>query len=68
MVFVSNISDPYSPAALLGPDGASLLDWARGFLIGRPQPTATYSVEQLEAMGMVGIYRRTASSPPGVTT
>ena len=31
-------------------------EWLKGKHIGRPQATAAYTVEQLEAMGYVGIY------------
>ena len=32
------------------------LDWLKGKVIGRPQASDTYTVEQLEAMGLVGVY------------
>jgi hypothetical protein len=32
------------------------LEWLTGKVIGPPKATATYSVEQLEGMGMVGVY------------
>jgi len=31
-------------------------EWLKGKHIDRPQATATYTVEELEAMGYVGIY------------
>jgi hypothetical protein len=33
------------------------LDYLSDKRIGRPQATTTYTVEQLEAMGMVGVYK-----------
>ena len=33
------------------------LDYLSDKFIGRPQATTTYTVEQLEAMGMVGVYK-----------
>lgn len=32
------------------------LEWLRGKVIGEPQETSTYTVEQLKEMGMVGVY------------
>lgn len=32
------------------------LNWINANIITRPKATATYTVEQLEAMGMVGLY------------
>jgi hypothetical protein len=32
------------------------LEWLDGKIIGRPQATETYTVEQLEAMDLVGVY------------
>lgn len=34
-------------------------DWLRDKMIGDPQPTSTYTVEQLKKMNMVGVYSRT---------
>ena len=31
-------------------------DWLRGKMIGDPQPTSTYTAEQLKKMDMVGVY------------
>jgi len=31
-------------------------EWLQGKVIGRPKATDAYSVEQLEEMGMVGVY------------
>jgi hypothetical protein len=33
------------------------LDYLSDKFIGRPQATTTYTVEQLEAIGMVGVYK-----------
>lgn len=33
------------------------LQWLEGKIIGDPQPTDTYTVEQLKAMGLVGVYK-----------
>jgi hypothetical protein len=32
------------------------LEWLKGKIIGEPQATKTYTVKQLKAMNMVGIY------------
>ena len=32
------------------------MEWLKGKHIGRPQATKAYTVEQLEAMGYVGVY------------
>ena len=32
------------------------MEWLKGKHIGRPQATKTYTVEQLEDMGYVGVY------------
>ena len=32
------------------------LEWVNANVIGRPKATPTYTVEQLEAMSMIGIY------------
>jgi len=32
--------------------------WYESCIVGKPQATETYTVEQLENMGMVGYYRR----------
>lgn len=34
------------------------LEWVNSNEIGRPKATEKYTVEQLEEMGMVGIYRK----------
>ncbi len=31
-------------------------EWLKGKHIGRPQATTTYTIEELEAMGYVGVY------------
>lgn len=35
---------------------AAHVKWLKDKLIGRPKATETYTAEQLEAMGMIGIY------------
>jgi hypothetical protein len=37
-------------------------EWLHGKIIGEPQATETYTVEQLKAMHMVGIYAK--DDPP----
>lgn len=37
------------------------LDWINQNEVGRPKATAHYTVEQLESMGMIGVY---AKEPP----
>jgi hypothetical protein len=43
--------------------------WLRDKRLGQPRPTASYTTEQLEAMGMVGLYLMMArkSLPDGAT-
>lgn len=36
--------------------------WRAQFIEGRPQATEHYTTEQLEAMGLVGLYRRRSST------
>jgi len=31
-------------------------NWLKGKVIGRPQPSATRTVEELEELGLVGVY------------
>jgi hypothetical protein len=31
-------------------------EWLKGKVIGKPQATSAYTVEELEKMGMVGVY------------
>lgn len=66
MRFLSNTSNPSDPMAdiyvIRGIDQsqreavASWREWLKGKVIGRPQASFKYTVEQLEAMGMVGVY------------
>lgn len=74
--FLSNTYDPRRPEVKqylrlsyhdwLDPQGHDRawkrhMEWIDAGVIGRPEATDTYTVEQLEAMGMVGIY---AKDPP----
>ena len=34
------------------------VEWLKDKIIGEPQATETYTVEQLKEMGMVGVYRK----------
>jgi len=66
MKFLSNTSDPSRPDArhrfTYTLDSAEsdqwqrYLEWLKDKTIGRPRATWAFSVEQLEAMGMVGVY------------
>jgi len=66
MRFLANIYDPQRPDAKRWLDlitgqtyeevWAKREDWLRNKLIGRPQATAAYSIEELEAQGIVGVY------------
>lgn len=71
--FLSNISNPksadarkyftHNKEAFLDSELADLewqyyLDWVEKNEIGRPSPTEHYTVEELENMGMVGIYSK----------
>ena len=74
MKHLSNIYDPrredakrmlcYSHNAMLNGQSAidmewqHHLDWVNQNLIGEPQATEFYTVEQLKNMGMVGIYSK----------
>jgi hypothetical protein len=57
MVFVSNITDPRAPEAMLQPELVELAAWLDRHTIGRPQATDDFTVEELERMWMVGVYR-----------
>jgi hypothetical protein len=70
--FLSNIYDPnladakecrcYSHNSILGgPEAMERewqrhLDWINSHIIGEPKATKTHSVEQLKALGKIGIY------------
>lgn len=69
--FLSNTYNPYSPNAkayfrypneaaqdpgLAGLEWRNWLNWIAKNHIGRPVATDKYSVEELERMGMVGVY------------
>lgn len=62
----TNYTDPYKPNHKPMTFGnESYLDAIRRerelydrFIKGRPQATDTYTVEQLEAMGMIGLYEQ----------
>ncbi len=66
MKWLSNIHDPKDPQAQMyvarsfheTPEEAWAhhQEWLKGKVIGEPQATEAYTVEQLKAMGMVGVY------------
>jgi len=72
MKFLSNTHNPFLPdtkkfhcfsfhAIQGGPEACEEewrqhMDWIKSNLIGRPQASKHYTVEQLEDMGLVGIY------------
>lgn len=66
MRFLSNTFNPLDPMAdtyairEIGQSQqeavASWREWLKGKVVGRPQATFKYTVEQLESMGVVGIY------------
>lgn len=65
MRHLSNIYDHRKPDARnTTPEEAwrQHLEWINRNVIGRPQATETYTVEQLEAMGMIGIYAPEAAA------
>ena len=67
MIWLTNTYDPtredakYSLSVALNENRdeqwAKYLVWLDGFIIGRPA-AGIHSVEELEAMGMVGVYRK----------
>lgn len=75
--FLSNLTDPYSENAKLylalsydewrgGPQErdrawARHMEWVNANVIGPPKATDAYTVEQLQKMGMVGLYARPES-------
>lgn len=63
MTWLTNLADPetYPPEASVWVAKAQA-DFLRGKVIGPPQATSTYTVDQLRAMGMIGVYS------PGDTT
>lgn len=64
--WLSNTHDPKDPnakeyvATFIGQSREQAWEmhqrWLAGKLIGKPQATAFYSVEELEEMGIVGVY------------
>ena len=66
MKFLTNLPDPKREDArfniMNGPHESPTVawrrqkEWLKGKHIGRPQATKTYTVEQLEVMGYVGVY------------
>lgn len=62
----TNYANPYDPEHWPSPEsGETHLQALRRerefydrFIKGRPQATGTYTVEQLEAMGMIGLYEQ----------
>ena len=68
MRWISNTFDPNHPSAYAYGAGVQLPNetpaqsyanwkaWLRGKHLGRPQGTERYTVEELEAMGYVGVY------------
>jgi hypothetical protein len=51
MTYISRYSDETPQQAW-----ENYLRWLDGKIIGRPQATEAYTVEQLESIGMVGVY------------
>jgi hypothetical protein len=43
-------------------------DWVSGRLVGPPQATAAYTVEQFVEMGMVGIYEQPEEASDAVSS
>lgn len=62
MKWLTNLPDPetHPPEAFIW-DAKARADFLRGKVIGPPQATSTYTVDQLREMGMIGVY------DPGVT-
>ena len=59
-MYSSNKKDPYEYARLVGgtaEEQREYLVWLSDKIIGDPQATAHYSVEQLKSRGYVGVYR-----------
>ena len=56
--FVSNSQNPYSNDALMMPpeELRELRKLVSGFVVGPPQATDAYTVEELEAAGLIGLY------------
>lgn len=52
MKWLTNIGDPKKPVY----DPEELHEYLKGKVIGDPQATSTYTVDQLKALGMVGVY------------
>jgi hypothetical protein len=50
--FFGGIKDPQSRNEAW----ANYLEWVDAHVIGEPQATRTYTVEELKKMGMVGVY------------
>ena len=66
LVFVTNHC--FSNESLYGTTVDGLADvtpqinqWAQGFIKGRPQATEAKTVEELEAQGIVGLYKQEES-------
>lgn len=57
--WVTNTEDVISRPSVLANDNAWILVkvWMGEFATGRPKATGEYSVEQLEEMGLIGLYR-----------
>lgn len=60
-IWLTNTNPKYPPVAMFGQtqEEADLRykKWLAGKRIGSPKATEAYTVEQLEARGMVGVYR-----------
>lgn len=69
LVWVTNFANPFSPTyravTAYGEPQHDAIERDRqiwnSFIKGRPRATDTYSVEELEAMGMHGLYKRDES-------
>lgn len=56
--WISNTTDPAKgkPEYISIRDWQDATDWLRGKIIGEPKATDTFTVEQLKAMDVVGVY------------
>ena len=52
--WVCNTGDPNAPGVRFDPRES--YDWLRDKIIGRPKASRKHTVEELEAMGLVGLY------------
>ncbi len=57
MVWVTNAPSPYDTSGMLHSDWVQQVASLKGLTIGPPQATEKYSAQELQQMGMVGMYR-----------